>query len=434
MDEASGPNSSGVGFCRGYTMRMLTPRTWPVSLLLTLGLYLPQARAQDPAAIPDPAPAALTLEACIQLGLERQPSLAAARASLAAAEDNNRALQNLRFAALISHELPIRRQQASLGVAVAGAGVEQAEWDTTYAITRNYFSVLYARRQEKVAKGLVEKLESSRSKAQELVKKGDPDTVVTQIDVDRLTVNIDLFRLRLIQAQQGVERALAALREAIGLEPGCPLTVALGDLPALHDNLSLEELTALALARRGELVQASNASRVTELEVCAQETIHGVTGRTFAAVSDVHARPIPQGVANKEYRPWAIGLDMPTTLAGHRHDRAQRARDFSARAGAVVDKTRNLIGLEVEDAFLKWREAAQQLQALKTTFAKAANVLKTTEDRFQSGKVSGEEMIRAKTLESQVRAEYNEALYNHALALAALERITAGGFRTGTRE
>jgi len=38
-------------------------------------------------------------------------------------------------------------------------------------------------------------------------------------------------------------------------------------------------------------------------------------------------------------------------------------------------------------------------------------------------------MIRARTQADQVKALYNEALYNHALALAALERVTAGGYR-----
>ena len=38
------------------------------------------------------------------------------------------------------------------------------------------------------------------------------------------------------------------------------------------------------------------------------------------------------------------------------------------------------------------------------------------------------EDLRALTLEDQTQAQYNEALYHHALAVAALERITAGGF------
>ncbi len=49
--------------------------------------------------------------------------------------------------------------------------------------------------------------------------------------------------------------------------------------------------------------------------------------------------------------------------------------------------------------------------------------------RFEQGNLSGTEYAQATTLEDQVQAQYNEALYLHALALAALERITAGGYR-----
>jgi outer membrane protein TolC len=407
-----------------------TPRIWPAALLLALGLSAPLLRGQEPVpAETPPPPPPLTLADCLQTGLERQPSLAAARASLAAAQDNRLALDDLGLAALLAHELPVRRQQADLGITIARAGLAQAEWETIYAISRTYFSAVYAREQEFVTRDLVGKLKLYREKGQFLVKKGDPDTVVTQADVDRLAVNIDLFELRHIQAQEGLLRAKAALREAMGLEPdSCPMLIANG-LPPLQGVPCRDDLLALALGRRGEMAQAAAAARVTELEVSAQAASRGPTARTFAAVADVHARPIPQGMANREYRPSAIGLDMPTTLAGRREDRVRRARDLSARAAAVVDKTRNLIALELDDAYLKWREAARRLRTLEGTSARARAVLKTIEARFEIGRVTGEEIIRAKALESQVLAEYNEALYNQALALAALERITAGGFR-----
>jgi hypothetical protein len=71
------------------------------------------------------------------------------------------------------------------------------------------------------------------------------------------------------------------------------------------------------------------------------------------AVVDIHARPIPQGTRNTEYRPDAVGPEMPPSLAGHRQDRMARAGEFNARA-AVVDKTRNLIVLEAENSFFQW--------------------------------------------------------------------------------
>lgn len=399
-----------------------------VSFIVCLGVSAQAAQAQQPA-LPQQGGQPLTLDDCIRIGLEQQPALAAARASLAAAETNRHALDRLRLASLVSRELHVRKEQAALGVTIAAAGVQQAESETVYAVTRNYFSVLYARDQEKVVKNVLERLRVNFGQARRFFKvKGDPDVKVTAIDVDRLDVYAKLYELRELEALKGMELAKAALREAMGLKADCPLDLLLTQLPDLGAPLDLHQLTDLALSRRGELVQATTAAQVTDLEVTAQGTSLRPTFRTFAAVSDIHSRPIPQGVSNREYRPGAVGLDMPTTLAGRRHDRMNRARDFSARAAAVVDKTSNLIVLETEAAYLKWREADGHARKLVTAIAPARRVEDAVDSRAKIGAATSEEVIRAHSLQDQIVSQYNEARYLHALALAALERVTAGGF------
>jgi outer membrane protein TolC len=401
-----------------------------LTLLVCLGVVTPASRAQTPEAHPAPPAAPLTLEECIRIGLEQQPALNAARASLAAAEDQRQALDNLRLAALISRELPVRKQQAALGVSIAAAGVQQAEWETIYAVTRNYFSVIYAMKQERVVRDVLAKLGANREAAGKLLiaAKEDPDIKVDKIDVDKLDVYLTQYRIKLRETQKGAELARAALREAMGVPGDCPLPLVLTDLPGLGEALAKCQLVQLALTRRGELVQASNAAQVTDLEVTAQGKSFSPTFRTFAAVSDIHSRQIPQGVSNREYRPGAIGLDMPTTLAGRRGDRMQRARDFSARASAVVDKTTNLITLETEAAYLKWQDAVDSVRNLEKSVARARAIADAVDARANLRKSFGEEVIRARTLQESVQSQYNEALYVHALALAALERVTAGGF------
>lgn len=409
-----------------------------IAVLACLGTAL-SASAQQPVALPNAPPGvvlqAYTLTDCVRIGLERQPTLTAARASLASAETQRNALDKMVLASLVSRELHFRRQQACLGVTIAQAGLQQNEHEAIYAITRNYFSVVYARQQETLTRALVERLKSSRGIAEKAVKKGDPDAIVTQVDVDRLSVNIDLYQLRVVEAEQGALRALAALREAMGLTQDCPLLVAEGPLPALGQPLDRQELISLALSRRGELVQAGTASQIFDIEIQAQGTSLKPTMRTFASGSDIHARQIPQGISNHQYRPGAIDVEMPVQLAGKRHDRMERARDLSVRAGAVVDKTRNLIVLETEDAFLKWQDAYRRVVILQQSMPKALAVAASVRARFEnSNKVSSEEVLRAETLQDQVQAQLNEALYQHALAVAALERITSGGLMPTYRQ
>src|SRR5262249_31786970 len=126
-------------------------------LMLAAGL---SALAQDQPAEKLPAPATgklITLEECLHIAYERQPALAAYRASLASAQAARAALQQLRGpAVLISPDLPIRRHQASIGVTIAEATLRQAELDTADAVTRMYYTVMYARAQLEVATTVTE--------------------------------------------------------------------------------------------------------------------------------------------------------------------------------------------------------------------------------------------------------------------------------------
>jgi hypothetical protein len=405
--------------------------------LIAFTLFITDVRradpAQQPVAGPPPAAApveqvlALGLDDCLQLAFQRQPRVAAARASLAAAEDGFRALDNLNAPGLLVPSLPIRRRQASLGITAAAAGLDQAQRETTYAVTRTYFTVLYAREQERVARGVVDRLKATRDTAKRALDAGSLD--VTAVDVRRATTYLHLAETKRIQASEGVKRALAALKEAIGLGPQDCLEVPAAQLPEVGVRPCREEVIALALSRRGELIRAAIFAEVTCLEVEAQGTGIHKKMETFAAGSDIHAVVVPQGVANTEYKPGAVPPEMPTLLVGSRPDRVKRAQSFHARARAVVDVTRNLIALEAEDEFLLWEEAAGQAAEAREAAQTGGQLAKDLDRDYAAGlKVKVDEVINAHVLASQARAQYNEYLYREILALAALERITAGGF------
>jgi outer membrane protein TolC len=404
-------------------------RLWRVSTLAFSALVL-AAMLHGESSGQETKRAGLSLQDCVDLGLQNQPALAAARASLDAAQSAYSSLQNLRLIGRLSKQMPIRREQACWGITIADAGLQQAEWETRYAVTRNYFSAIHARNQEAVAKSVLLKLTENREKAYKIVEAGDPKSKLTQIDVDNLDLQIAFLQARMTEATIGKQRALSALREAIGVDKDYPLVLnTQARLPDPVYKLDRDKLIAMGLERRGEMVQASGAEQVTALEIDAQRRSHKLQVDTFSRGGDIHSKPIPQGVSNGEYRPGAIGPEMPATLYGHKGDRVERAEAFNDRAGAVVDKTQKLITLEVDATFQKWQESIEKIQFLNSKIALAKKIADNVTRRFNDNKATGEEMIKARTLEDQAQNLYNEALYNHALALAALERVTAGGYR-----
>jgi outer membrane protein TolC len=385
--------------------------------------------APQPATVVAVAPAPVyTLDECRRIALERQPAVVAQRATLAAAETQKRAVDALLVPDLVRPELPIRRKQACLGVSIAAAGVQQAEWDAGYAVTRTYLSVLYAREQLKVAGEVVENLQLTRDSVSEAVKAGTGSKEWTQNTVDKIASYLGLAQVRQAEARRGVDLALAALREAMGVGPEHCFDVGFG-LPGAGSGVPCkEQLFALALSRRGELAQAATLAEVTRLESAAQGRLLGPLTQTFAAASDVHARPIPAGEANGEYRPGALAPEMPTHLVGPKNLRVERACDLARRADAVAEKTRNLIALEVEDYFLKYRTATEQIAQTRAAAEAARRLAKSTRgDLAARVRVGIEDVLTNEVLSGQVRAAFNEAVYEQALALAGLERATAGG-------
>jgi outer membrane protein TolC len=380
-----------------------------------------------------PAAPLLTLPDAIRTALERQPRIAAERASLAAAEDSKRALDDLRLAGLVERDLPTRRRQAELGIAAAAAGVDVAERDTTYAVIRTYYGVLFAREQERLTRSVVERLSTLHEAAEKMLKEGARD--VTAASVKQITVYLGLARVRQAQAIEGEKRALAALKEAIGLGQDCRLDVPPGRLPEPDVRPNRDEILALAQSRRGELTQAHLFAEVACLEVAAQGMSLHQRKETFAAGADIHSSQVPQGTHDGEYRPGGVPPAMPTLLAGSRANRVQTARSFHARAVAVVEASRNLIALEAEDAFLRWEEASLQIPQAREAADAADRLAEDLNKDMAAGlRVKPDDVMAARVLAAQARAQYNEALYNAIRALADLERITAGGFCAGLTE
>jgi outer membrane protein TolC len=396
---------------------------------------------------PAESPGPMSLDACIDLGFQHQPALDAARASLAASQSGKRAVDRMILPGIFAKDLPIRRKQACQGVAIAEAGLTQAEWDTRYAITRNFFTVQYIRSQQIVVDDVLQSLEKGHARAKRLFDAGDPTYKITQIDLNAIKVQIALVKGRKSQAKNGMLKAEAALREAMGLGYDYPLEIAAVDLPAAVYEVKTKkgkeveiayyplyqfnksELIAAAIANRGEMTQASAASVVVNLEIEAQGKIRGWQGRTFAQGADLHVQPVPLGRSNGDYAPGAFAPEMPVMLAGRKRDREQRARDLAVRARAVVDKAQNLVALDVEAQFLKWQEAVEDIQGLREIYDTAQKLPEQVKQLVQDKDLTSGAIIQASTTAISVRAQLNDEMHIHALALAGLERATAGAFR-----
>jgi len=132
------------------------------------------------------------------------------------------------------------------------------------------------------------------------------------------------------------------------------------------------------------------------------------------------------------FRPAIVGPEMPANLTGSREARVQQARDYHERAQALVVKTRNLIVLEVEDLYPRWLNKSKESAHLEKAYHEAQTFSEKIKESFNKEERGSypniDEVTNAGLIATRLQLEWKEAHYQSLLALAALERATAGGF------
>ena len=403
----------------------------PFLVLAALFITAIATPAQPPSpALPDRP---LRLADCLALSEERQPSLIVVRARLAAAQSKLASLQSLDGpVARMRQNLPIRRQQAQLGVDAAQAELVRLETENRYVVTRAYLSVQYARAQRIALNDLIDDLKYLRERVRASVEKKERQEW-TSTTVDLITLYLRRSEARLAEADRGIALSLAALREALALEPCVRLNIADEPIPQPAVQVCREDIIAAAVARRGEIIEANLASDAAALETDAQAArcSRGAVN-TFAAAADIHSKHVPLAIYGEEFRPGGIPLAMPHVLVGPRAGRVETARDLSVQAAAVAQKTRNLAILEAEEAYYLWEEWSRKVVVLGEAQKIGTRLGGELHEEFRGSlKRLIEAIVPESLLAAQTRTDYNEALFRQAIALATLERVTGGAFCAG---
>jgi outer membrane protein TolC len=378
-----------------------------------------------------PQPAArktLTVGECIAIGLDRQPAMKAALESLHSAELGKKALDNLPLiAGVVRPDLDFRKQAARRGVDVASAAVLKTHDEIIYDIGYLYFTYVYAHQQDTIVTDLVEQLGQIKKLIEDLLKSAVPDPRVTKLTL--LQINDGLGQIQTLQstARAGKKVALAALKEAMGVDPSFDFVPREVELPLMKGTTTLDQVVDLALSRRPELAMMAGGVDAFRLEVESQNKFrYRLIVQTLASGADLHSTAIPNAMRNGEYKPAPIVPEMPPSLLGSRQERVSRACSISLRQDAGYEKLVNLVRLEATKAFLTWQQDAETLVVATMRFNNARemmNLAKSTQN------LDKEKLIQYMVTAGKAQSDYLTAAHNYVKSLLVLERVTSGGVR-----
>jgi outer membrane protein TolC len=310
------------------------------------------------------------------------------------------------------------------GKKAAGLGIEAAEQtrnrtvqQVAFGAQAAFWNVVVAKEMLLVARDAEKAAQANVDLAGELVDAG------LAVSSDRLSAEVRLSEVQAlrIRAEQGVEVAHAALRQALGVGEDRDLTVRAPDETPGGWIDSLDARIDEALRSRPDLLAVER--RVEQ-------------ARLGEKIARSRRRPEIGAMAGYEWNGenflgtdgdnWTIGLGLKLSVFDGTETRARVgvATARTAEASAMAESMRQGIRLEVRSAWADREAAEQRLAVAATALERAAESLRIVRDRYGEGMAVMVELLAAEAAHTRARANHVAARGDVWLAHAALDLAT----------
>jgi len=435
----------------------------------------PQPSQTPPSSTPPPAPStqmpapstqtqtqrtpitgrALTLDECIAIALEGQPSIQERLATYAAARYRvNQAMAPL-FPQL-SAQVSSSRSHNTVISGGSGGGeptLQDRTWDQTLTAQVLLSQLLFdfgknlaeTEGRRKLAEVEVENVELQRQLISATVKEAYTNTLFSQrlirvqeqaqeradlnlrsakgffdvgtrpkSDVARAEVDVANAKLDLIRAKNALRTAIVALNTAMAINVDTPTQIV--------DNLLYQPVTLDRQQLRSDSLRQRPEYRSAKLTAAAAEARERRAFRDF--FPDVTGQGAYGGTQKDLNEAWSIGvqLNWPFFDGGNRIARYQEAKAVLEGAKAAVATTELNIIQNVEQAEIAVDEAQERIQAAQALVASAQENFRLAQGRFDAGVGTILELTDAQLALTQAQNTESQALADYRIALARLDR------------
>jgi outer membrane protein TolC len=323
---------------------------------------------------------------------------------------------------LVVEQVVFDGRQTSRGIEAARFTRQLAAEDTRRShseivlrVLQTYFGVALAEKNLEVARQSIESARADLARAESIYESGRS----THADVLALRVHLAAMREQQIRASNDLAVARAALNDALGvsLDREFGLTTPLESGAAPPED-SIEEYRRLADEKRPEMRQAELAQHLAHT----QQQIAGSAywpEVVFQGILEADR----QNFFNNGSSSWFTAVTLRWSLwnGGETKARVREASFAEARAAAMRRRSDSAIHLEVRKAYLDLKAAAQRVEVASAASAEAEEAHRIIQNRHQAGLTTVTELLRSETAVAAARTRYLTAVYDHRVAVAALE-------------
>ena len=315
---------------------------------------------------------------------------------------------------------------AKLGKTNAQEEILRVEQATKYSAIEGYYGLLAYQELQGVYHEAVDNLQGHLDNVQAQYNVG------TKAKVDVLSSDVSLANAKTtaITADNNVAIAESNLNNILGLPLETKLNLADHQLPFDTYNISLQEAMDYAMKYRPEVLQAAiavqEAERSIEIADAGNKPTVAITGG-----NDWADNTFPGIDANKRSWKVAAGVTYNFYDGGATKAKVNQAKQDLLVARETEQKTRESVQLQVKQAYLNIRSAAQKVEETQTVVDQARENYRIQNIRYQAGVGINLDVLDAQLSLNQAQVNHIQALYDYNVGIAKLEQVMGVDVESG---
>ena len=315
---------------------------------------------------------------------------------------------------------------AKLGKTNAQEEILRVEQATKYSAIQGYYGLLAYQELQGVYHEAVDNLQGHLDNVQAQYNVG------TKAKVDVLSSDVSLANAKTtaITADNNVAVAESNLNNILGLPLETKLNLADHQLPFDTYNISLQEATDYAMKYRPEVLQAAiavqEAERNIDIADAGNKPTVAITGG-----NDWADNTFPGIDANKRSWKVAAGVTYNFYDGGATKAKVNQAKQDLLVARETEQKTREAVQLEVKQAYLNIRSAAQKVEETQTVVDQARENYRIQNIRYRAGVGINLDVLDAQLSLNEAQVNHIQALYDYNVGIAKLEQVMGVDVESG---
>ena len=284
--------------------------------------------------------------------------------------------------------------------------------DVIYQTQDAYYNVLFAYEAKRVAQDTVDKYQLFYNQARAFYTTG----MNPKVDVTIAETNLSSAKLKLIQAENAVNLAIAKLNNVMGV-PYIERYDVLDRLQYKPINLTFEQAIDTARDSRPEL-------KLAEIRVEGTNQTVKLTKKSYFPTISLEGQYQRGGKSWNSNYGYNFGayLTFPSINAMLIRNEIKEAKYLYDKELANARNTQNAIYLEIQNAYLQLEEKRNQLPVAILQVKQAKENYELSYGRYRVGEASPTELKDAENSYEQAQLTYYTALYEYNSAKALLEK------------